>query len=313
MEKAAAMAAANARGLMLLRDELGGWVGAMDRYSGKGEAERPFWLEAYNGNPYSVDRVDETRSVFVARLLYSILGGTQPDRLPKLLGDDNDGMAARFSFIFPRAIPLSRPRRPASNEHALTALRRIRGLVWTPPDPLVLPLTREAEEVHWQLRCRAKELEDETAGVLLSWVGKMPGLCLRLAMVLTHMEWSMTPSASEPVEIGPEAVDKAARFILDYLLPMARRVFKGAGLRSDDSDAATLARWLLRQSPVPRTVNVRDVHRRPGGPSVPSPERIGAALAALATLHWVRSLKSEGKGLARRQDWEVNPVLGRRP
>jgi hypothetical protein len=47
------------RGLLVERDELAGWLGSMEKYSGgKGPmADRGFWLQAYNGGPYHVDRI----------------------------------------------------------------------------------------------------------------------------------------------------------------------------------------------------------------------------------------------------------------
>ena len=48
----------NPDGVLCLQDELGGWFGSMDKYSGQGAAkDRGFWLQVYNGGSYRVDRV----------------------------------------------------------------------------------------------------------------------------------------------------------------------------------------------------------------------------------------------------------------
>src|SRR5262245_21412843 len=46
-------------GLLCYQDEMSGWFGSMDKYSSaRGAAkDRAFWLEAFNGGPYSVNRV----------------------------------------------------------------------------------------------------------------------------------------------------------------------------------------------------------------------------------------------------------------
>lgn len=45
-EKLGELLAAHQKGLMFFRDELAGWFGSFDKYSGSG-AERALWLEAY--------------------------------------------------------------------------------------------------------------------------------------------------------------------------------------------------------------------------------------------------------------------------
>lgn len=44
------------RGTLQMRDELSGWLENMQRYSGGG-SDRPFWLEAYGGRGFSVERM----------------------------------------------------------------------------------------------------------------------------------------------------------------------------------------------------------------------------------------------------------------
>ena len=67
-------------GVLCYQDELSGWFGSMDKYSGgsRGSAkDRAFWLEAYNGNSYSVVRVSRG-STFIENLSVSILGDSNP-------------------------------------------------------------------------------------------------------------------------------------------------------------------------------------------------------------------------------------------
>ncbi len=58
VEKLADILTHQDRGLLIVRDELSSWLGAMEKYGGKGAAaDRGFWLETYNGGSYTVDRV----------------------------------------------------------------------------------------------------------------------------------------------------------------------------------------------------------------------------------------------------------------
>jgi Protein of unknown function (DUF3987) len=50
-------AAGSPRGLLQFSDELAGWFGVFDRYRAKGiSADCPFWLKAFDCDPYSVIR-----------------------------------------------------------------------------------------------------------------------------------------------------------------------------------------------------------------------------------------------------------------
>ena len=55
MERIGVIASMQPRGILLARDELAGWLQSMARYSGGG-SDRPFWLEAYGGRSYRVER-----------------------------------------------------------------------------------------------------------------------------------------------------------------------------------------------------------------------------------------------------------------
>ena len=77
IEALAALLAGNARGLIYQRDEIAGWIGNMDRYGGAG-GDRAFWIEAYGGRSYIVDRVKNTATDTIDRLSISLLAGVQP-------------------------------------------------------------------------------------------------------------------------------------------------------------------------------------------------------------------------------------------
>ena len=67
------------RGTLMVRDELAGFFGDMNRYN-NGSGDRPFWLEGYGGGEFSVERLSRD-PVTIDRLTVGVLGGIQPDRL----------------------------------------------------------------------------------------------------------------------------------------------------------------------------------------------------------------------------------------
>jgi hypothetical protein len=103
--KLAAMLTARPRGMMLIRDELSGLFGNMQRYSGN---DRPFWLEAWNGARHVVERFNQ--SIPVPHLLIGVIGGFQPDNLARAFHGDEDGMydrPSRANYTRPNALNLT--------------------------------------------------------------------------------------------------------------------------------------------------------------------------------------------------------------
>lgn len=73
----------NERGVLMVRDELSGWVRSMNQYKGKG-ADRQFYLEAWGNSPYSVDRKGEQEPIILERPFICLYGTIQPEVLSEL-------------------------------------------------------------------------------------------------------------------------------------------------------------------------------------------------------------------------------------
>lgn len=312
-EKAGRLAADNPRGLLLLRDELAGWLGAMDRYSGGGGADRAFWLQAYGGRRWLPDRVkDGERGVEVPHLTFGILGGIQPDRVASLLmAGDDDGLTARFLLAWPAPRKPTRPRNAPPVGYLADALRRLEALPWTPPEPMTLPFSGAAAAAMQEWREEAAALEADAAGLFLSWLGKLPGFALRLAVVFQHLDWLARNGGDPPVEIDADAMARACGFLSEYAVPMARRVFGAAALPEAERDGRRLARWYLRQNPRPEKLNAKALRRMAGGPGIPTAERMDAALAEMGAAGWCRPAPARAADMPgrTRKDWTMNPAL----
>ena len=103
IEKVAHLLAATApKGLLIVRDELAGWIAGMNAYN---DAGRAFWIEAYGGRPYRVERVKHPEPIVIPRLAVAAYGGTQPDKLAMLMREADDGLLARILWAWPEPIP----------------------------------------------------------------------------------------------------------------------------------------------------------------------------------------------------------------
>jgi hypothetical protein len=147
----------NLRGLVHVRDELAGWLGGFDQYGGNG-ADRAFFLECWNGGAHVCDRVKfHSAPVRIEHASLAILGGMVPDRLREALADADDGLAARFIYIWPELTPITPladrdTEATGRRDKLLSAARRLHGLVMGAddrgvPTPGALRLDNDARAV----------------------------------------------------------------------------------------------------------------------------------------------------------------------
>lgn len=110
VEKVARLLNENPNGLLLLRDELNGWLQTLNK-AGR-EGDREFYLESWNGyGSYTVDRVG-SGTLHVPALCLSVFGGIQPGKLQAYVEKslecsiDDDGLLQRFQIlIYPELSP----------------------------------------------------------------------------------------------------------------------------------------------------------------------------------------------------------------
>jgi putative DNA primase/helicase len=102
-EKLGELCQENPRGLLVLRDELAGWLRTLERPGREGDRE--FYLEGWNGTQgYTFDRIGRG-TVHIKALTLSILGGIQPGKLERYLqealegGAGADGLLQRFQLV----------------------------------------------------------------------------------------------------------------------------------------------------------------------------------------------------------------------
>lgn len=306
------LVAGHDKGLLFFRDELAGWFGGFGRYSGSG-SDRAFWIEAYGGRSFTIDRVKHPLPVIIPRLSVGVLGGVQPDRLSDLIDGPDDGLQARFLWFWPEKVPPRRPTRHADSIAARTALQKLIELPLVAgddgkPRPFVCPLADDAADVFddW----RREHATAEASGALASAFGKAPGHVLRLALVIEHLWWSAKTSVVlPPSRISKAAVLAAVALVEEYFKPMAERVFGDAALPEGDRLAAVLARWILKERP--GVVNARDLRRKARLPGLKEPEKVKLALKVLTEAEWLKPAPQRaGENAGRqREDYTVNPKL----
>lgn len=314
-EKLAELSAALPRGLIQVRDELGGWLGAFDRYGGLG-ADRSFALETWNGGRYTVDRKKADEPVQVRHLSIGVLGGIQPERLAPIIEGPDDGLPTRFLWAWPDRIPLFRiHREPIDDGPAREAFARLARLTngsdgFGNPEPKRLRLTNDALLVLEEFGQDAAARGQDYVGPLAGSLGKARGHALRLANVIAHLIWAADPGAPELEEVDGKSMFSAVSIMKDYFIPTAERVFRDAAAPQLDRAAMRLARFLRANSVAEFTF--RDLRRRMSGElrEIPALEAACAELEEAGCIRLRPSPRIRSRGRPSKV-YDVHPALSR--
>lgn len=241
-EQLGCLLSAQPRGALQLRDELAGWLGSMNRYSDG--SDRSFWLEAFGGRFWSVDRISR-ESVTIERLTLSVCGGIQPDRLTSLLmkSGDDDGLMARFIPVFPEPVPIAAPTLQADGAFIDSVYRSLFALNLAEAEdggtePFLVPFGEDAAPLVDEWRQWVRDREHKSEGLLLSWLGKLPGMALRLSLVLAALDCA--ENGETLTCITKEQFKRATRWLETYALPMVRRAYGIGGLDTQERAAVKL-------------------------------------------------------------------------
>ena len=306
IERLAVLLQARPQGLLMLSDELAGLFLNMSRYSGGQDNE--FWLEAWNGSAYTVERMGRP-PISVDYLLVGVVGGLQPDKLARSFKGDLDGMYARVLFSW----PVEPPYLPLTNEVAeiepeiVNALARIINLVDEKKDsfaPRNIPLSRKAVEVFELFREFQHNGKNGLDGREREWWAKSPAHVLRLAGTPSYLTWAWVGGA-EPEQIEVEYVQAAERLVRDYFWPHSRAALRQIGLNERHANARRLLRWV--QTHNRREISLKDARREALGQSLDADET-QELLDRLVKAGWLRKIITQTDGRPKHR-WEVNPKL----
>lgn len=247
VEKLSEILSRTDRGALVQRDELGGWVGSMEQYKGKGgagSADRAHWIKAYDGGRYTVDRVKG--ETVLTNFSVSFLAGIQPDRLAELGNLTSDGLLQRFLPVM-----LGKPALPTEVEDDTPGQdyeRLINFLADT--QPVRLTCESGAYEVVREFQATIHEMEQSGAfsKSFTGFLGKLPGVMGSLALVL-HLVEDPEHAREKPVE--RRTLLTARRLMLEFFIPHALEFYRGADDKTSGDVLRSVASYLLT-SPLTR-------------------------------------------------------------
>jgi hypothetical protein len=332
----------NPRGVVMVADELIGWVQRMNCYreGGRG-ADRQFWLSAWSGKTTTVDRkkTHELGPVRVRKPFVGVIGGLAPDNLPVLRGDGRrpgrgrgearDGFLDRVLLSYPQELPAAEENwaniSAATSGQLAEVFAELRKLEMVPVQdglkvsgarPYLVALSPGGREV-WQRFTRllaAERNADDFPPPLCGPWAKFRGYCARLALVVHFLRWACGEVAGDVGPVDAESMKRAAALV-EYFQGHARKVYATIETDPKVADARHVLGWLT-DHPEPAVFSRSDVHqglRR--HTRFATPASLDEPLRLLQEHGYIRPVQGDGStrpGRPAGEKFERNP-LGTHP
>jgi hypothetical protein len=310
VERLAVLLQARPQGMMVINDELAGLFLNMGRYSNG--SDREFWLEAWNGKHFIVERMGRP-PVAIDHLLVGIAGGLQPDKLVRSFEGDDDGMYARVCFAWPPEPPY----RPLSNnvseieDELISALTRIIDLIPLGADHAVasrkVPLSGPALTIFEQFRQFLHAGKAPLDGREREWWAKGASQVLRLSLTLAYMSWSWKNGAAEPGFIEESFMSSAVRIWRNYFWPHGRSALRQVGISERHSNARKVLKWVRSTKTANDVLSVKDVRREAMSQSIDA-EQTENLLHGLEQAGWLKKVTAPTGGRPAHR-WMINDQL----
>lgn len=307
VEKLGELLRDNARGILLQRDELAGWLRTLDKAERAGERE--FFLESWDGKgSFTFDRIGRG-TVHIPALCLSVVGGIQPGKLKAYIsealidGAGADGLLQRLQLlVWPDgAAPWKRPDRWPDHEAKRQAACVFSSLDSFSPEafgaerdafggdgaPPFLRFDGEAQALFdsWRgdLEDRLRSPELERTPAFLSHLSKYRSLMPSLALLI-DLSGRVTGERPEGGGVSLGAARLAAAWC-DFLEAHARKVYAHE-LAPGEAAARPLADRIGDGS-IRDGATVKSIYHA-GWSGLCAAETVWAGLLSLEKLGWVR-------------------------
>jgi hypothetical protein len=316
----------NPRGLLVLRDELAGWLRTLDKPGREGDRE--FYLEGWDGKEeYSQDRI-KRGTVYIPCNIISIFGGTQPGKLKAYIagainteGAGADGLLQRFQLlVWPDKAPPWKNHDRAPNVEARELAWKIfktldkltpEDLGLDPPLPGSIPALRfdpEAQDFFdaWRDRLETRLRSEEMAArpAFESHLAKYRSLMPTLALLFFLIDWA-AGERGIPLRIRVDHAARAAAWC-DYLEMHATKVY---ALEGPENAAQNLGDRIL-EGKVKDGMPFREIYRHHWR-GLDTPEKLRAAVEILDQAGWVKVQEGTSGTTGRPSpSLRINPKLG---
>lgn len=262
VEKLGELLNENRNGLLLIRDELPGFLARMEDQECQGE--RAFYLEAFNGDgSFTFDRIGRG-TVRIEVCTVSIIGGVQPSRIIPLVrgavsGASNDGLLQRLQMtVWPDPNSswrwIDRSPDAAARLAVDRIFRDIRDIqVAEDGQPRAMRFEPAAQDAfrEWMESIQTEARSKTLPSALESHILKMPKTVASLALIFDLIEGDGDDL------IGDTAILRALGWA-DYLRTHANRLYAAGQTMAEEG-----ARLIVeRRGNIPEAFTARDIQRK---------------------------------------------------
>ncbi len=320
VEKLACLIKENPKGILVLRDELSGWLKSLQK-SGR-EGDREFYLESWNGyGSFTVDRIGRG-TLHVPALCLSIFGGLQPSKIDAYLNQitnnyGDDGLLQRFQILVYPDIQKKwrnvdrRPNKEAAEiaQKVFSALANIK-IVNAPEHSLLcgLHFSKDAQVIfdEWRMQLESRlRSPDSKSPVFESHLAKFRSLVPSLALIFHLIENYAQAEINITDEIQVGSIRLALKWA-SFLELHAKKVY--ADLLFPNLKAAHVLAKKIAHNQIQDGDSLRSIYRRQWT-LLRSLSELEPALCILEDAGWIK-IETVKSGLKLTEVIRINPSLG---
>ena len=166
-------------------------------------------------------------------------------------------------------------------------------------------LNEDAKEALQQFRVQCRDWEGEASGLMKGHIGKLPGLAVRVALVLAFLDWSIDANTEDVTEITASVLGRACHYVGEHLRGHAHRAYGTAAVCPEISAARKIA-GIIKSEKLTRISN-REIQRR-GLSGLQTAKQITLAMSILCDADWIAPVQSTGSGRPKKE-FAVNPKV----
>lgn len=309
IEKLAVILKDNPQGLLLLRDELSGWLESLAK-SGR-EGSREFYLEAWNGNgSFSFDRIGRG-STFTESICLSIFGGIQPERLKKYFdryenSHGQDGFIERFQLsMYPDPLPtwelLDKKPDQKAYDRVLDLFQKLDDLPMNESGSIIFEFSSEAQDLFysWRKDLELRILNTDTKNLKKSYLSKYRSLMPSLALIFQVIQ-----NSHDNKSVGVDAITMAIKWVRILEFHMEKIFNIGEG--TPECCAKNLVEK-IKSRDMFDGIKTREIQRK-GWKGLRDPQKVLEVLTLLQKHGYIQIIK-EGVGGQSSEFIRINPAV----